>query len=57
MQILASLDGIGTDVRQLVRDEPLEAEEVNLVEYKHLGPRWYDWQAVKAVRTECHAVL
>jgi hypothetical protein len=38
--ILGSLDGIETGVRQLIR--------MDLPQYKHLDPRWHDWQRVRA---------
>ena len=33
---------------QLANPLPYDLEELNLAEYKHLDPRWHDWQAVKA---------
>jgi len=33
---------------QLADPLPYDLEELNLAEYKHLDPRWRDWQTVKA---------
>jgi hypothetical protein len=34
---------------QLANPLPFDLEEMNLAEYKHLDPRWHDWQAVRRV--------
>jgi len=34
---------------QLSNPLPYDLEEMSLAEYKHLDPRWHDWNAVKAV--------
>lgn len=73
MQILGSLDGIETGVRQLIRKAPLEVnqieiagemitlpydlDEVNLAEYKSLDPRWHEWQRVCAVAIHCAVLI
>ena len=36
---------------------PYDLEEVNLVEYKHLDPRWQDWQAVRQKCADCATVI
>ena len=33
---------------QLSNPLPYDLEELNLVEYKNLDPRWHDWEAVKS---------
>lgn len=42
---------------QLANPLPYDLEEVNLAEYKHLDPRWHDWNAVKAVCAECAVLI
>lgn len=42
---------------QLADPLPYDLEEVNLAEYKHLDPRWHDWQAVKAVCADCATLM
>lgn len=42
---------------QLANPLPYDLEEMNLAEYKHLAPRWHDWQAVKAVAVECATLI
>ncbi len=32
---------------QLVQPLPYDLDDVNLVEYKNLAPRWHDWQSVR----------
>ncbi len=44
VQILGSLDGIETGVRQLIRDEVAP----ELPEYKNLASKWHDWAVIKA---------
>jgi len=38
---------------QLANPLPYDLEELNLVEYKNLDPRWSDWPAIKAVCGDC----
>ena len=38
---------------QLANPLPYDLEEMNLAEYKHLDPRWHNWQSVKAVCVDC----
>ncbi len=33
---------------QLAQPLPYDLEELNLAEYKHLAPRWHNWQNIKA---------
>jgi len=47
--ILGSLDGIETGIRQLVRDEPLETEEVDIAGEKLLLPSKAEMLRIKAV--------
>ena len=35
---------------QLANPLPYDLEELNLVEYRHLSPRWHDWETVKNAR-------
>jgi len=37
---------------QLAQPLPYDLEELNLTEYKHLDPRWADWQNVKTLCIE-----
>ena len=41
---------------QLADPLPYDLEELNLTEYKHLDPRWSNWQTVKAACAD-HATL
>jgi len=47
--ILGSLDGIETGIRQLIRDEPLETEEVEVAGEKLLLPSKAEMLRIKAV--------
>lgn len=38
---------------QLANPLPYDLEELNLVEYKNLDPRWSDWPTIKAVCGDC----
>jgi hypothetical protein len=42
---------------QLANPLPYDLEEMNLTEYKHLDPRWHNWQAVKAVCVDCATLI
>lgn len=42
---------------QLANPLPYDLEEMNLAEYKHLNPRWHDWQAVKSVCADCATLV
>lgn len=42
---------------QLANPLPYDLEELNLAEYKNLDPRWRDWQAVKAMCTDCATLI
>lgn len=42
---------------QIATPLPYDLEEMNLAEYKHLDPRWHDWQAVKAVCADCATLI
>ena len=62
--ILGSLDGIETGIRQLIRSEPLETQQLanqlanplpfdlddtNLAEYKHLIKEYQDWNNIRQI--------
>lgn len=38
---------------QLANPLPYDLEAMNLAEYKNLGPRWHNWQTVKAACVDC----
>ncbi len=38
---------------QLAHPLPYDLEAMNLAEYKHLDPRWHDWQRVTAACADC----
>ncbi len=38
---------------QLANPLPYDLEEMNLVEYKNLDPRWHNWQIVKSACVDC----
>lgn len=38
---------------QLVQPLPYDLDDVNLVEYKNLAPRWHDWQSVRVACIHC----
>ena len=42
---------------QLANPLPYDLEELNLVEYKNLDPRWHNWQAVKAACADCATLV
>jgi len=42
---------------QLANPLPYDLEELNLVEYKNLDPRWRDWRTVKAVCADCATLI
>jgi len=42
---------------QLAVPLPYDLEELNLVEYKNLDPRWRNWQTVKAVCADCATLI
>lgn len=42
---------------QLANPLPYDLEEMNLAEYKHLDPRWHDWDAVKAASIDCATLI
>lgn len=42
---------------QLASPLPYDLEGTNLAEYKHLDPRWHDWNAVKAVCADCALLI
>lgn len=42
---------------QLSNPLPYDLEELNLVEYKNLDPRWHDWHAVKAACADCATLV
>jgi hypothetical protein len=42
---------------QLANPLPYDLEEMHLAEYKHLDPRWHDWQTVKAACVECATLI
>jgi hypothetical protein len=42
---------------QLANPLPYDLEEMNLTEYKHLDPKWHDWNHVKAVCARCATVI
>lgn len=42
---------------QLANALPYDLEETGLSEYKHLDPRWHDWQAVKAACSHLSTVI
>lgn len=49
VQILGSLDGIETGVRQLIRDEPLETAQIERLGYKLIVPTEGEILRIKAV--------
>jgi len=49
VMILGSLDGIETGIRQLIRDEPLETEEINVAGETLLLPSRAEMLRIKAV--------
>jgi len=42
---------------QLANPLPYDLEEMNLAEYKHLDPRWHNWQSVKSVCADCATLI
>jgi len=42
---------------QLANPHLYDLEDLNLAEYKHLDPRWQDWQAVKTACTDCALLI
>ena len=42
---------------QLAQPLPYDLEEYNLAEYKNLAPRWHNWQNVRAVCSDCAAII
>ena len=42
---------------QLANPLPYDLEELNLVEYKNLEPRWRDWRTVQAVCADCATLI
>lgn len=42
---------------QLAQPLPYDLDEVNLVEYKNLDPRWHDWLCVCAVCIRCAELI
>lgn len=42
---------------QLANPLPYDLEEMNLAEYKHLDPRWHDWQSVKSFCADCATLI
>jgi hypothetical protein len=44
-------------VIQLANPLPYDLEALNLMEYKSLDPRWHNWEAVKAVCSQCAAII
>ncbi|MHB8255204.1 MAG: hypothetical protein ACYDEV_16310 [Acidiferrobacter sp.] len=42
---------------QLANPLPYDLEDVNLSEYKHLDPRWQDWQVVKTACVDCALLI
>ena len=38
---------------QLAAPQPYDLDSVQLSEYKHLAPRWHDWNTVLAVCSQC----
>ncbi len=42
---------------QLSNPLPYDLEALNLAEYKNLGPRWRDWQTVKAMCINCATLI
>jgi hypothetical protein len=42
---------------QLSTPLPYDLDEVNLAEYKHLTPRWHDWDAVQSACTSCAILI
>lgn len=42
---------------QLANPLPFDLDQMKLSEYKHLDPRWHDWEAVKAVCANCAMVI
>lgn len=42
---------------QLANPLPYDLEELNLIEYKNLDPRWHDWRTVKAACIDCATLI
>jgi len=42
---------------QLANPLPFDLDATRLAEYKDLGPRWHDWQHVKAICARCAIML
>jgi hypothetical protein len=42
---------------QLANPQPYDLEETDLAEYKHLDPRWHDWETVKTVCAACATLI
>ena len=42
---------------QLGNPLPYDLDEVDLGEYKHLAPRWHDWNAVKSACAACATLI
>lgn len=42
---------------QLAQPLPYDLDEMNLTEYKHLDPRWHDWEVVKSACLECALLI
>lgn len=42
---------------QLANPLPFDLDSVNLAEYKHLDPRWHDWNTVKANCANCAVTI
>lgn len=42
---------------QLAEPKPYDLEETRLSEYKHLTPRWHDWNSVREVCARCAVIL
>lgn len=42
---------------QLSNALPYDLEETELSDYKNLGPRWHDWQAIKAACLQLSTVI
>lgn len=42
---------------QLANPLPYDLEEMRLSEYKHLDPRWHDWDRVRAACADCATLI
>jgi hypothetical protein len=42
---------------QLAEPKPYDLEEMRLPEYKHLAPRWHDWNSVREACASCAVIL